>query len=385
MRDKLLKPISLKKPTKKQREQHVLLGLVDLYLRFGKPVGSNTLKENGFSHLSSATIRNYFVQLEKEEFLHQQHVSGGRVPTDKAFRSYAAYYVDQGTVEEAEDFALKKILCRQTDKIHTYLHEAIEVLSSLLNCTVLISSPRFDQDFIQDIQLFPLDENRILCALMTHFGLIKTETLYVNSQIKNFSALRKYFLWRMSKINEKPYFSYESDAKWAQRLYNEVVARHIAGYAHFFKEDILQTGLSNLLSYPEFSEATNLYNGLAILEDELLKRKLLNECIKENRLKYWIGEQLHEQSTAQNSYCSMIAIPYYINKTAVGSIALLGPVRIAYRKFFGILRLFSHYLSETLTKNMYKFKIHYRQPSESSMPFEKIQKDPSIFLEDQRD
>ncbi|MCX6989046.1 MAG: hypothetical protein NTZ52_06075 [Chlamydiae bacterium] len=33
---------STKKPQKDQRENLILLGLVELYLQFGKPVGSNT-------------------------------------------------------------------------------------------------------------------------------------------------------------------------------------------------------------------------------------------------------------------------------------------------------------------------------------------------------
>ena len=72
-----MKPIQPKKPSKDQREKLVLLGLVELYLNYGKPVGSNTLRENGFEALSSATIRNYFAKLEEAGFLKQQHSSGG--------------------------------------------------------------------------------------------------------------------------------------------------------------------------------------------------------------------------------------------------------------------------------------------------------------------
>ena len=78
-----------RRASKQDRERDVLLGLVDLYIRHGKPVGSQTLQEEGFEHLSSATIRNYFAKLEMEGFLRQHHTSGGRSPTDKAFRLYA--------------------------------------------------------------------------------------------------------------------------------------------------------------------------------------------------------------------------------------------------------------------------------------------------------
>ena len=46
-----------KKPiSKQQREEEVLLGLVELFLASGKAIGSNTLRENGFDHISSAEL-----------------------------------------------------------------------------------------------------------------------------------------------------------------------------------------------------------------------------------------------------------------------------------------------------------------------------------------
>ncbi len=81
----------LKKKTsiKEERQYKVLIALIEHYILTGKPVGSNTLRESGLDHLSSATIRNYFASLEELGLLEQQHASGGRTPTEKAFRLYA--------------------------------------------------------------------------------------------------------------------------------------------------------------------------------------------------------------------------------------------------------------------------------------------------------
>jgi len=383
MKDKALEQKAVLKPTKKERENKVLLGLVDLYLKTGKPIGSNTLKESGFSSMSSATIRNYYVKLENQGYLQQQHISGGRVPTNKAFRFYAESYLNQGMVDDKHEKALKELLKKDTKEINKYLQGAIEELSKITNLATFISTPRFDQDLIEDIKLISIDDNRLLCALVTSFGIVKTEILYTTDKIENLDSLRNYFLWRMSKNTIKPTFTYESDAKWAQRLYNEIVVRHIASYAYFFKEDTMQAGLSRLLNYQEFSDATNLYNGLAILEDESLKQHFLRESVKENQLKFWIGDDMKTKTALQNTQCALISIPYYINQTPVGAIAILGPTRMSYRNLFGILRVFSHYLSENLTSSIFKYKIQYRQPSDS-MSYEKIKKDPSILLEDQR-
>ena len=103
MRD--MKELIARKPPKDQRERLVLIGLIELYLETGKPVGSNNLRENGFESLSSATIRNYFSKLEEEGFLKQQHSSGGRIPTSLAYQLYAEAHLKSPQVSEKENRA----------------------------------------------------------------------------------------------------------------------------------------------------------------------------------------------------------------------------------------------------------------------------------------
>ncbi len=373
-----MKSLACKKPPKQEREQKILLGLVELYLKMGKPIGSNTLKDYGFSYLSSATIRNYFSRLEKQGFLHQAHSSGGRVPTDLAFQCYASHYLKEKMDPELEKSHLFAPLKMQTEQIGDYLTEATEILSELTNCAVFLSSPRFDQDFIQDIRLLRIDLHKVLCILISHFGLIQTQTVYLPEDIDDLQSIQNYFLWRMSKISEKPFFPNELYAKWAQRLYNEMMIRHVAGYTNFFKQDLYNAGLSRLLTYEEFSNPEILAKGLFLFENPQIMQSIANETMKCNQLSYWIGKEL-DIFSGNISECSIITIPYHIQNKVAGSIAILGPKRILYRKLFSTLRIFSHYLSEALTKNTIKFKISFRQPSET---IQQIYQTNQILLED---
>ena len=58
------------------------------YIRRPSPVGSEYLKSQSLSHISSATIRKYFKELLDEGLLLQFHASGGRVPTHSALGEY---------------------------------------------------------------------------------------------------------------------------------------------------------------------------------------------------------------------------------------------------------------------------------------------------------
>ncbi len=362
-----LKTLPHKKPPKNDREQAVLLGLIELYLKTGKAIGSQTLQENGFESLSSATIRNYFHKMEEQGYLKQQHTSGGRLPTAKAFRLYADTYRNQGILEEEHIEAFETALEKREKEIATSLNLAAEQLSELTGCAVFVSAPRFDQDFVQDIRMIQLDPTKLLSVLITDFGLIRTETIYIERPVAVpfLRSVEEYFLWRMNK-GEKPLFQNEQEAKMAQRIYNEIMVRHVVGYANYSNEDIIRTGLSKLLAYPEFNDAAALAGSLSLLEDDGQMRSLLRDCTKKEDMAYWIGDELCPY-VPSGSECTVIAIPYRINQTIAGAVALLGPMRLPYRNLFGLVRGFSEQVSRSLTESVYKFKISFRHAGKGNI------------------
>jgi len=168
---------------------------------------------------------------------------------------------------------------------------------------------------------------------------------------------------------EKPLFKDEMEAKLSQKIYNEVMVRHVVGYANFPEEDIIRTGLAKLLAYPEFNDASALANSLSLLEDVNQMRELLRKCAKKNQMISWIGNELCPV-VPEDAECAVIAIPYRINQAVAGSIAILGPTRIPYRNLFGLLQVFSEQVSLALTKSLYKYKITFRQPTNTSRQIE---------------
>lgn len=374
-----LKRLNCKRSTKKDKQLSVLLGVVDLFIKTSKPIGSNTLKETGFDFLSSATIRNYFANLEETGYLKQQHSSGGRIPTSKAFRAYANATLENLKISSSEAKKLSQVLKNQCKKVTTYLHKAADHLSEISNSCVFLLSPSFDQDFIQNIKLIPLYDSDLLCVIITDFGQIKTEILNLDKPLKDeeIKLLEKFLLWRINK-GEKPILT-ENITKAAQKIYNEIMLRHVARYSSQTGSDsCYKTGLSKLLIYPEFQDPTILVNSLSLFEDFEKIKTLLFEAMKLNKLTCWIGDELAAFGTMLQE-CAIITFPYKINNLPAGAIALLLPQRTDYAKVFAQAMLFSEYISEALTKSIYKFKINF-QPS--AFPFSKQHARLSIMLED---
>ncbi len=384
---KTWKPVSIKRIGKQDRERKVLLGLVDYYIQTGKPVGSNTLKEAGFGDLSSATIRNYFANLEEAGYLTQSHSSGGRIPTYSAYRVYAQSFLHEDPIELKKDIfrSLREFDSRE---ITLFLQEAAESLSQISQCAVFLSAPRFDHDFVVDLKLVALDAFRCLCVLITDFGVVHTEILHVSEKLSSFAIKRieHYFHWRLTGLGQPENLEAGEEAI-GQKIYNELMLRYIVGYSTFINEDIYRTGFSHLLAYTEFQDASALASGLALFENAHSMRLLLKECTALDCLKFWIGDDLGTYVADPN--CSVIAIPYYINHKPVGAVGLLGPTRVPYRTLFSTLRLFSESVSETLTRNVYKFKISFRQPEAGKVYLQQeenrlIGQSRLILLEDKR-
>ena len=349
-----------KKKQRGEREKTILLGVVELFLLTGKPVGSNALKESRFQEISSATIRNYFAKLEKEGFLIQEHASAGRIPTPAAFKLYASHYVHSNISDPKEFDFLKKELDQETVEVAGYLQGAAELLSHLAQGAIFLSSPRFDQDLVTEIKLLGIDANRCLAVIVTHFGLIHTEILSIPKKLTTFSIkrLEAYFHFRLTGL-DRPEFNGEEEELGAH-FYNELMMRHIVSHANFNTEDLYKTGFSKLIRFPEFQDPSAIATALSIFENTSYMRSLLKKSMKSRTLKIWIGDDLKPLATS-SVRSSILAIPYFIHGKAVGAVAILGPMRIPYPKIFGMLKSFSFILSKVLTRNLYKYKITYRQ------------------------
>ena len=69
-----------------ERQQAILVAIIEQYAEIAAPVGSVTLAK--LFGVSSATIRSEMARLEDMGLIAQPHTSAGRVPTDQGYRFY---------------------------------------------------------------------------------------------------------------------------------------------------------------------------------------------------------------------------------------------------------------------------------------------------------
>jgi heat-inducible transcriptional repressor len=93
-----------------ERQQSLLLAIVEQYAEVASPVGSSLLAK--LFNVSSATIRADMAELERHGFISQPHTSAGRVPTDKGYRFYVNRLAEQQQVTPDERRAEKALTTR---------------------------------------------------------------------------------------------------------------------------------------------------------------------------------------------------------------------------------------------------------------------------------
>lgn len=373
-----MKTLFSKKPGKEERQHLALISLVELYLKTGKPVGSQTLKDSSIENVSPATLRNYFASLETSGYLKQHHASGGRIPTPLAYKAYAAHACQESAIEDKEKKALHQLLTKHTREVHLYLQQAAGILASSTQSATFLSSPRFDQDFIQEIKLVGIDAHRVLCVLLSDFGTIRSEIFLLDKKLSAFSLKRiDHFLHCKLSGLSKPMLS-EEEEKIATKLYQEVMLRHLVGYSNFSANDIYKTGFSQMLSYNDFQDASCLASGLALFENDSALRSLLSSCVESHELRFFVGEDLLPHSPSAYG-CSVLATPYYIYEKPVGALAILCPIKAPYKRLFAILKTASQAISQSLTTSLQTFKISYREPKMQSLD---ITHQTALLLED---
>lgn len=112
------------------RQRDLLRAVIELYVKSGEPIGSESLEKAYNLGISPATIRNEMVKLTQEGYLKQPHTSAGRVPTSMGYRVYISELMKERQMPVAAEVAMKENLWQQRYKENRLLKEAVRVLSS---------------------------------------------------------------------------------------------------------------------------------------------------------------------------------------------------------------------------------------------------------------
>ena len=132
------------------RQKKLINSIIETYVETAEPVSSKFIGQEYFPGLSSATIRNEMHSLEELGLLTQLHTSGGRVPTDRAYRFYVDELFSTKKFEPAKTVRNKvKETIDATEPESRSINKAIAQLVAELSDNLAIANTLEENDFFK--------------------------------------------------------------------------------------------------------------------------------------------------------------------------------------------------------------------------------------------
>ena len=324
------------------RKQEILKSIVANYLETGEPVGSRTISKMGSLNLSSATIRNEMSDLEEMGYVVQPRTSAGRVPTDKGYR----FYVDQVMSEKVDSDKSQGALLERVDKLENLLMQVAKVLAYNTQYASIVTSPRLRNKQVKFIQLSQVDEERLVAVIVVGDNVAKNQLIKVqrpldNEEVLKFNILLNTFLQGISvdEINIELMQTMKRQAgegEYADIL--EAIFEGIVDAVHQAEETHIYTsGASNILKYNELGDINKATALLETFEEQTGLSKLADETLKsdDKNIQIYIGDESPVQNMKD---CSIVTSTYELPEGAKGTIGIIGPKRMDYKKVVSTLK-----------------------------------------------
>lgn len=341
-----------------ERKTKILHAIIKNYLETGEPVGSRTISKYTDLNLSSATIRNEMSDLEELGYIVQPHTSAGRIPSDKGYRFYVDHLMEEKDreVKEMKDFVIEK-----TEKMDQVLKQVAKMLANNTNYATLVSAPTYSANKIKFIQLSNVDESHILAVIVLNSNIVKNQMIEVEEQLDNETILKLNILLNtalnglsLQEINLGTIAKLKEQAG----IHSTIVGDVLDALAQTLSENedlqIYTSGATNILKYPELSDAESATNLLSTFEekDELLN--LVTESLsddqneKGNGIQVYIGNEAPVQTMKD---CSIVTATYDLGEGVKGTIGIVGPKRMDYENVVDNLKNLKSQLDGIFEKN----------------------------------
>lgn len=336
-----------------QRQHTLLLAAVQEFIASAEPVGSHHLASRHMLGVRSATIRNLLGELEDAGFLSQPHTSAGRVPTDKAFR----YFVDHVTlaIPFKDRAQIELHYSALPPDLNAVIRDTSRLLALMTGQAALVRAPKLESLMIEQVRFLRLREREVLVIFVAPAGsvqnrLVTAERDYTQSELDRMAAYLK------DSLSGR---SLEQARGWIEENLRQERAR----YDHFMRGALLLgealmrpagpaelyvEGSARAMRQPEFADSSRLRELLQALEDKDALLDLLDRALEQNGPMISIGSENFDVRLAG---FSVVAAAYASGGSQLGSLAVLGPVRMDYERVIPLVSYTAKALSRALANS----------------------------------
>ena len=138
------------------RQKNILKSIVEEYIKTARPVGSKSLCKK--FKCSSATIRNDMLNLEELGYLEKQHISSGRIPSEKGYRYYVDYLMEPKKISGEDMLKLQTIFSNNELNLNSAIEKSLEIIIDITNYTSVVLGKASSDNNLQKVELIPITE-----------------------------------------------------------------------------------------------------------------------------------------------------------------------------------------------------------------------------------
>ena len=332
------------------RARLLLKALVERYIADGQPIGSRTLSRAAGIELSPATIRNVMSDLEDLGLIVSPHTSAGRIPTARGYRLFVDTMLTarQDQLIGSGQLTTARLAPDQPQKV---ISNAAFMLSSLSQFVGVVMAPRRTSVF-RHIEFLRLSEKRFLVIIVSPDGdvqnrVIFTETDYSQSQLVEAANFlnSNYAGMAIEEVRER--LKNEVEALRGEIATLMQAAVTVSSEAIEAREEVVISGERNLLAVSDFSgDMGNLRKLFDLFEQKAQLMQLLDVSSRAEGVRIYIGG---ESQVIPYQDLSVVTAPYEVDGQVVGTLGVIGPMRMPYEKMIQIVDVTAKMVSNALS------------------------------------
>jgi heat-inducible transcriptional repressor len=320
-----------------EREIDILHSIVESYIQTGEPVASRTIARQRKDNLSPATIRNTMADLCDGGYLSQPHTSAGRVPTEKAFRSYVQSLArSRLLIAELQRLRSELSLMNTMEaRVERSSHMLMEMTSSVgITAAIPTSSQTLDQ-----VELIGLADQRVLMVVVTRDRMVHNRVVSLGEPLSQdeLGSIRNYLNrnfsgWTLSEIHSELKRRFEQQSAAYDELLKKLTLLYSKGLLDIdLAPEVHLEGASNLVGLDLHLTREKLRELFHTLEEKKRILHLLDRFLEQPAGELAVHVGLGDVHSSMREL-SLIGVSIPLAGGVSAKIAVLGSMRMNYGK-----------------------------------------------------
>lgn len=333
-----------------ERQRCILESIIKDYVSTAEPVGSRAVVKKHGLNISAATVRNEMADLEEMGYLEQPHTSAGRIPSEKGFRYYVDFLMENEIPSDEQIDLLHQTLDDRMQDWNDVVQRIGHFLSQITNYASFIIVPSVKLSQFHSLQIIPIQEGQAIVLLVTDLGIMLHRRINIPSamQPEDLKIIGDLFnrALRGKKLHElkRGDLMVLRDEIKNRRLVIEKALDAIGSLLDNSQDErVVITGALNIIKEPEFKDLDKLRKVLTIFEEDGQLKDIIPDKITE-------GVDIRIGKENKNEDIKEMSLVFAGYKTAgeMGKMGVIGPVRMEYWKAAGTVESVSRIIDEIL-------------------------------------